>query len=66
MMRTSLPGRTDGYVLLRTLAGLFAALLCFAAVLAALSSLVRGNSSLLERTAAELQRRNAVTEEGIR
>ncbi|MDR2021064.1 MAG: hypothetical protein LBQ14_09910 [Treponema sp.] len=65
-MRTLPPGKTEGYVLLRTLAGLFAALLCFAAALTAVSSLIRGNVSLLERTAAELQRRNAAVEERIR
>jgi hypothetical protein len=66
MMRILLPGKTEGYVLLRTLAGLFAVLLCFAAALTAVSSLVRGNVSLLERTAAELQRRNAAVEEWTR
>ncbi|MDR2184320.1 MAG: hypothetical protein LBO80_01430 [Treponema sp.] len=65
-MRTLLPGKTEGYVLLRTLTALFAALLCFAAVLTAVSSLFRENLSLLERTAAELRRRNAAVEEWIR
>jgi hypothetical protein len=65
-MRTLLPGKTDGYALLRTLAGLFAALLCFAAALTAAGALARNSLSLLEKTGAELQRRNAAVEEWIR
>jgi len=53
-------GSTDGFILLRDLLVMFVVIICFAAVLVAMTVLPRQSSRQIERVEQEIAKRNSI------